>query len=229
MELAQLNTHVDTAVKLVAVFVGGWWFWRRSIHRVRLNLEQDVSVFKIPEEAGGQDVIIIKVLVKMKNIGEVPFSLDKLSVGAMQFLPLSGFAARRFLDTSETGVIDETLVEEDGSQGWTGLALADGKIRVELRPGEFEVVPATLRLRESNAQRAMIVSQVTQHQRWYTKRSLCWKVQSLVTLKDEEVAAVAQEIVKTGNPIVIKVPPAGGASGGPKKAPRGEKIKIKVP
>jgi hypothetical protein len=221
--LDQLSTLVDIAVKIAAAIVGGWWFFRRSIHRVRLNLEQDVRVFRIPEEVGGKDIVILKVLVKMENIGEVPFSLDKLSVGAVQFLPLPELAESRFSDTC-TVVVDETLTEGDGSQGWTGLASGEGKIRVELRPGEFEVVPATVQMRAwaSDAQFAMVVSQVTEHQRWYPKRSLCWKVQSLVPLKNEEVAAVSDEkvSVRSGNPIVIKVPtgaPSGGASGGSKK------------
>jgi hypothetical protein len=217
--LDQLSTLVDITVKIAAAIVGGWWFLRRSIHRVRLNLEQDVRVFRIQEEGGGGDVIILKVLVKMQNIGEVPFSLNQLSVGAVQFLPLPELAVSRLLGTS-TGIIDETVTEEDGSQGWTGLAAGDGKIRVELRPGEFEVVPATLRVVATDVQVAMVISQVTEHQRWYKKRPLCWRVHSLVKLEVEEEATVAKGKPSirtgTGKPIVIKVPP-GGASGGPKK------------
>lgn len=215
--LDQLNTLVDIVVKIGAAFVGGWWFLRRSMHRVRLNLEQDVQVFRVKEE-GKPDVTILKVLVKMQNIGEVPFSLDRLSVGAVRFLPLPELAVKHF--SNATGVIDETLVEEDNSQGWTGLASVEGKILVELRPGELEVVPATLRTEAAigDAQFAMVVSQVFEHPRWhtllyarwYTRHPLCWKAQSLVPLREEEVDAVSQEkIVRTGNPIVIKVPSGG--------------------
>jgi hypothetical protein len=40
----------DLALKIMAAAVATWWFWRRSMHWERINLSQEVSVFKVSED-----------------------------------------------------------------------------------------------------------------------------------------------------------------------------------
>jgi hypothetical protein len=229
LEDQEVNRAVDTSLKIVAAVGGLWWFSRRSAHLPRLNLEQAVNVYRVREVE--QEVFVVKAILIIKNVGEVPFSLRKFSVGAIQTLPLPERIQSEILDGG--CLIDESVLDERDS-AWTGLAAKEvtaGKNwNIEVRSQETEVIPCTLRIADSDALCVTIISQLWQSRtlRRFWRRPLTWRVHTLVNLTDK-AEDLMQENKAGGMPVVVPQP-SGGSGGFVGEVQRsGTAISIKVP
>ena len=182
-----VNRAIDSILKIIIATVGGWWFWHRAIHLPRLNLEQAATV--IETQGQGKSVFIVKVLLSLKNVGEVPFTVKKLSVGAVQTLPLPSSVEQVLRDSK--CVIDETIL--DGPDlAWTGLAskvVTDRAWRIVVRPDEVEMIPITLFVDSPGLSHVTILSQLWQGRtfRSFWRPPLTWRIHSFVSLQGNAI------------------------------------------
>lgn len=222
----EVNRAIDSILKISIASVGGWWFWHRAVHLPRLNLEQTATVIEKTQERG-ESFFIVKVLLSLKNVGEVPFTVKKLSVGAVQTLPLPSRVEQVLRDSK--CVIDETVL--DGPDlAWTGLAsevVTNRAWRIVVRPDEVETIPITLLLDSPGLTHVTILSQLWQGRtlRSFWRPPSTWRIhsfvnlqgaQSEVTMKEEifspkrgKRVSAARPKEKAGTTIKIK-PPTGG-------------------
>jgi hypothetical protein len=190
-----LNKFLDSFLKLAATLGGVWWFARRSLYRARLNLEQTVKVLRCENQ--GKPDLLLKVFLKVTNIGEVPFRLSRLDVGALQCLPLP-CPARRELAKRANGfvVIDDLPVDPDPKKPdaerevpWHGLASRTawpepGVWELDLRPGESDTILATIQLTDKDLEQVVVLSQIFRGKDWRPwSHELAWRAHTMVDVR----------------------------------------------
>ncbi len=173
-EWQQLGKVLESFAKVIGLFVAGLWGWLLFIKRrqkfPRAKIGNEAQHRALPDER-----ILLRVSVKVENLGEVLLSIESGMVWIQQILPLADDLTRVIVESS-TEVRTEPEIE------WPLLAEKSvGKnARGEIEPGESETFEFDFIL-ESDIQSVLVYSHFKNEVK--REREIGWTCSTLYDIK----------------------------------------------